>query len=603
MVVTMLNARLAGALHCVYADGPWPHGRAGRAGVSSAGFGGIKRPRRPGRRNPPAQAHDRAAHHDALGPGCRAPAACGGGPRRAAPPRRGRARAWSDTAIAQPAIVACTLAGLELQRQLGVRTDVAAEVSRAAGAPPPEPPTEMATATIAQLARAVEAARAGGSPAAAVVPDRVAAWVRSFAVALEPREPAATGEAPPCRWTVHVPGGQPLRDAIAAAFAGGDGDGEEGVLICLPPDLEHSHADLLLRANPGASRNAFLQHGGGAGGFARSLALERPEASVCVVDLPVDARLLPRARAEAEAATGFCEVRLDSPGGRRVPVLRPFEPLPGPPLLRDDDVILVSGGGNGIAAQCALALAASSGAAAVLLGRSLPGDDAELAANLARFADARVRHRYVSADVVDGAAVRAAVAEAAALRPVTAVLHGAGVNLPARLDDLDVAELERTYAPKLGGAHALLSAVDRRALRLFVAFGSIVGRIGSRGEAHNALANDRLARLVGRLTDELPGCRCLNVEWSVWRGAGMADRLGTVAALAQRGVTPIPVDEGVRWLAELVRTDRLPSTLVVSGRFGLPPTASSGPTRSRCGGSSSVRASTPRASSSSSRPS
>jgi len=454
--------------------------------------------------------------------------------------------------------------------------ELAAEVARAIGAPPPEPPTEMATATIAQLARAIEAARAGGGAAAQAVPDGVAAWVRAFAVSWEQREPPPAGPAPACRWAVHAPGDHPLRDAIVAAFAGGDGD--DGVLVCLPPDPGESYAELLLQAAAGATRCAFLQHGGGAGGFARSLALERPDTPVCVVDMPADPGLLSRARAEAEAATGFCEVRLDAAGGRRVPVLRPVEPSPGPPLLHRHDVLLVSGGGKGIAAECALQLAASSGAAAVLLGRSRPDDDGELRANLERLRDAGVRHRYVSADVADAAAVRAAVEQACGeLGPVTAILHGAGVNVPARLEDLDVAEIDRTLAPKVAGARALLGAVDRSALRLFVTFGSIIGRIGLRGEAHYALANDRMARLVERLDDELPGCRCLNVEWSVWSGAGMADRLGTIAALAQRGVSPIPVDEGVRRLAELVRCDDLPASIVVTGRFGLPPTVELAP--------------------------
>ena len=452
-------------------------------------------------------------------------------------------------------------------------SELAAEVARAIGAPPPAPPTEMATTTIADLARAIEAARAGGARAAPAVPDGVAAWVRAFAVDLEQRDPPPRAPATGCRWTVVAPADHPLRDAIATAYAGGEGD--VGVLVCLPPDADGdaSHAELLLQATAGASRYAFLQHGGGAGGFARSLALERPAAHVCVIDLPVLPALLCQTRVEAESAIGFAEVRLDAAGGRRVPVMRPLDTRPGAPLLHADDVLLVSGGGKGIAAECALDLAAASGASVVLLGRARPERDAELASHLARLAVAGVRYRYVSVDVTDAAAVRRVVESAAAeMGPITAILHGAGRNVPARLEDLDVAEFDRTLAPKLRGARALIGAVDRSRLRLFVAFGSIIGRIGLRGEAHYALANERLARFVEALDEELPGCRCLNVEWSVWTGAGMGDRLGTIAALAQSGVSPIPVEEGVRWLGELVRCDDLPATFVVSGRFGRPPT-------------------------------
>jgi enediyne polyketide synthase len=448
--------------------------------------------------------------------------------------------------------------------------ELAAEAARAIGFAPPAPPTEMSTATVAQLAAAIEAA--GSDDAAAVaVPDGVAAWVRPFAVEFRRRERAPAQPAPVCRWTVHVADGHPLRDAIAAAFVGDRG--EPAILVCLPPEPQDSHAELLLRAAAPADRYAFLQHGGGAAGFARSLALERPGAHVCVIDVPPDATLLAQVRAEAEAATGFAEIRYDADGIGRVPVLVPADPRPGPELLGGEDVLLVSGGGKGIAAECALQLAGASGAAAILVGRSQPAQDPELAENLARYADAGVRHRYVSADVTDGDAVRLAVERVAReLGPVTAILHGAGVNVPARLDDLDVAEMERTLAPKLLGAQSLLAAVDRSRLRLLVTFGSIIGRLGLRGEAHYALANDRLAQFVERIDEQLPDCRCLNVEWSVWSGAGMGERLGTVAALAQLGVSPIPVEQGVRWLAELVRCADLPPSLVVAGRFGDPPT-------------------------------
>jgi enediyne polyketide synthase len=450
--------------------------------------------------------------------------------------------------------------------------ELAAEAARALDAPPPAPPTEMATATVGELAAAIEAARAAaGGAAEPLLPDGVAAWVRPFTVELEPQA-RPRRDASACRWTVHVADDHPLRAAIVEAFAGSDGESAE--LVCLPPAPRDSHAELLLRAaaaNP--RRCAFLQHGGGAGGFARSLALERSDAHVCVIDMPPDPALLPAARAEAEATVGFAEVRLDADARRRVPVLRPAAPRPGPPLLRGEDVLLASGGGKGIAAECTLQLAASSGASAILVGRARADDDPELAENLVRFADAGVRHRYVSADVTDAAALRSGVQQAASkLGPVTAILHGAGVNVPARLEDLDVVEIERTLAPKVDGASAMLAAVDPARLRLFVAFGSIIGRLGLRGEAHYALANDRLALFVERLIARLPACRCLNVEWSVWTGAGMGDRLGTIAALAQLGVSPIPVEEGVRWLAKLVRCDDLPPSVVVAGRFGEPRT-------------------------------
>src|SRR5690606_34250625 len=97
------------------------------------------------------------------------------------------------------------------------------------------------------------------------------------------------------------------------------------------------------------------------------------------------------------------------------------------------DVLLVTGGGKGITAECAMAMAGE--AKLIVLGRSDPGDDQELAANLRRMTESGLTVHYAMADVTDAGQVRQAVAAAQeALGPVTAVLHGAGRNEPGGLD-------------------------------------------------------------------------------------------------------------------------------------------------------------------------
>lgn len=117
------------------------------------------------------------------------------------------------------------------------------------------------------------------------------------------------------------------------------------------------------------------------------------------------------------------------------------------------DVLLVTGGGKGIAAKCALAV----------LGRARPEQDKTLAENLARFAAAGVRCAYVSADVTDETAVRAAEAEAEGkLGKITGFLHGAGTNTPQLISTLDEAAFQRTLAPKLTGAELPLRRIRDR---------------------------------------------------------------------------------------------------------------------------------------------
>jgi enediyne polyketide synthase len=241
------------------------------------------------------------------------------------------------------------------------------------------------------------------------------------------------------------------------------------------------------------------------------------------------------------------------------------------------DVLLVTGGGKGIAAECALALARDTGVKLALLGRSDPSADAALAANLERMRASGAHVRYAAADVTDAAAIAAAFHEIeGSLGPVTAILHGAGTNTPCLLAGLDEPSFRATLAPKLLGLRNLLKAADPERLRLLIAFGSIIARTGLEGEADYALANEWLARSVDRWRTDHPCCRCLTIDWSVWSGLGMGQRLGRVGELMRRGITPITPEEGVRIFTALLSSALLAresrtSSIVVTGRYGDPP--------------------------------
>jgi enediyne polyketide synthase len=318
-------------------------------------------------------------------------------------------------------------------------------------------------------------------------------------------------------------------------------------------------------------RFALVEAGAVAASFARVLHLEEG-LDTCVVGV-TGARDLERARSEAEAVHGFREVRFDRRGRRLVPVLRPLDLARGRHPLSTGDVVLATGGGKGITAECALGLVEGRGASLAILGRSDPRADEELAAGLRRLDAAGVRHLYVRADVTDRAAVRAAVERVRAeLGPVTAILHGAGVNVPTLLPNLDADAYRDTLRPKLEGLRNLVHTVGLESLRLVVGLGSVIATTGLRGEAHYALANEWLRELLEDLGRRNPRCRCLDVEWSVWSGAGMGERLGTVDALARAGIDAISPADGIPLLEELVSAPALPPTVVATGRIGDLPT-------------------------------
>lgn len=456
------------------------------------------------------------------------------------------------------------------------------EAARHLGLAPPVAPTEYAHATVAELAVALAELAADGVNCTPVErhPPGVEAWIRCFTVELVEQplrvRSRLSGQGV---WRVLAHDGHLLASALRAAFADCAGG---GTVVCLPPDADERSVNLLLAgaravaADEGATHFVLVEHGRGAAAFARTLQQELPHLKVCVLNVPLGhAQAVEWIMAEVAAADGYTEAHYDETGTRRVPVLRllppPVEPCDTP--LGSEDLILVTGGGKGIAAECALWLARETGARLALLGRSKPADDAELSANLARFKEAGIRFGYFAADVTDPAAVLAAVAQAESeLGCVTAVLHGAGVNTPRLLSALDEETCRRTLAPKMQGARNLLAAIRPERLRLFVTFGSIIARIGLRGEADYALANEWLTDLTKEWQTAHPHCRCLAIEWSVWSGTGMGQRLGRVEALTRQGITPIPTEEGIRLLRHLLAHRLSARAVVVTGRFGEPPT-------------------------------
>ena len=459
---------------------------------------------------------------------------------------------------------------------------LAAKAARRLGLAPSVAATEFANATVAELARATEE-RLGSEGQTAFqevgLPEGIETWVRPYTVEMMdrplPLRGAIGGDEP---WRVIAPQQYPLGNVLRSTFEKVGYGG--GVIVCLPPQPDERHVTLLLEgvrtvlAGSGAKRFILVQHGSGAAAFARTLHQEAPDVTACVVDLPIDdpnatARIL----AEAMSAEGFSEAHYDEAGRRREPVLRLLdtEALPPARSLGANDVLLATGGAKGITLECVLALAIASGARLILLGRS-GADDPEVASNLERLAAACVAFRYCAADVTDHAAVRAAIKEAEReLGPVTALLHGAGVNTPQLLSDLEEVAILSTLAPKLQGLRNVLDVIDPVRLRFLLTFSSIIGRSGMRGAAAYALANDWLSRVTENYQATHPDCRCIALEWSIWSGVGMGAHMGQMDMLLRAGVAPISPDAGVAALLHLLSVELPAVSVVVTGRYGNPP--------------------------------
>lgn len=444
------------------------------------------------------------------------------------------------------------------------------DVTRQQGLPTLEMNTNFATVTLGELselidAQAGDAADGGGNLGGRTEAAGVAPWVRPFSVDYVP-SPAPTvkvGQGEAGSWQVFAPDGHPLAERLRIALSeAGVGD---GTLLCLPDCDNPAEQDtgLFLAAGkeavtaPTGTRFVVVQGKFGASGLARTAFLEASGVTTTIVTLPdlapsADAAVdeaVQRVVTEVAATTAFSEVRYDADGTRTTPllsaVLPPAEPSADTPL-DDSDVLLVTGGGKGITAECALVVAQDSGCKLALVGRDEATEDEELTANLARLDKAGVVHRYERADVTDPEQVAAAVARFEEnLGPVTALMHGAGRNVPGALTNLTADDFEQTLAPKITGLLTVLDALDQDKIKLLVTFGSIIGRAGLKGEAHYSTANDWMTELTVDFQRAHPQARALALEWSVWSGAGMGEKLGVVEALVRDGITPVSLDNGL----------------------------------------------------------
>jgi len=202
--------------------------------------------------------------------------------------------------------------------------------------------------------------------------------------------------------------------------------------------------------------------------------------------------------------------------------------------------VLVTGGTGDLGARVARHLAREHGVRHLLLasrrGEAAPGA-AELVAELRELgADARV----AACDVGDRADLTALLDGIDDDRPLTAVVHTAGVLDDAVVESLTPAQVTRVLRPKVDAASLLDELTRDRDLAQFVLFSSDSGTLGVPGQGNYAAANaflDALAQL--RRSRGLPA---KSLAWGLWSDAtGIAAGLSDVdvARLSRLGVVPM----------------------------------------------------------------
>ncbi|WP_255955357.1 type I polyketide synthase [Streptomyces odontomachi] len=232
--------------------------------------------------------------------------------------------------------------------------------------------------------------------------------------------------------------------------------------------------------------------------------------------------------------------------------------------------VLVTGGTGALGARFARHLVARHGVRHLLL-TSRRGAAAEGAAELAgELTAAGAEVRIEACDVADEAALRTLLASVPADRPVTGVVHSAGVLGDATVLKLTADQIDTVARAKSDAAWTLhrLAEELRLPLGAFVLFSSAAATFGTAGQAGYAAANAFLDALAAhRRAAGLPG---LALAWGLWgQDGGMAGSLEDTdrVRLARAGLAPLAATEGLTAFDAALETGR---AAVVAARLDMP---------------------------------
>ncbi|MGW2511605.1 type I polyketide synthase [Streptomyces scopuliridis] len=239
---------------------------------------------------------------------------------------------------------------------------------------------------------------------------------------------------------------------------------------------------------------------------------------------------------------------------------RPWDP---------DGTVLITGGTGGLGKELARHLVAEHGVRHLLLasrsGQDAPGVTELLAALAERGAEASV----VSCDLGDRESVTALIAGVPEERPLTAVVHTAGVLGDALTGSLTPELLERVLRPKVDAAWYLHEATRDLDLAGFVLYSSVSGVLGGPGQGNYAAANAYLDALAQhRRSQDLPA---VSLAWGPWgRGSGMTSHVSAadLERMARGGMPPLAIDQGLALFDAALVRDRatvVPTRINVAG--------------------------------------
>ncbi|MBN2348917.1 MAG: SDR family NAD(P)-dependent oxidoreductase [Bacteroidales bacterium] len=236
------------------------------------------------------------------------------------------------------------------------------------------------------------------------------------------------------------------------------------------------------------------------------------------------------------------------------------------PVLSKNDVVLVTGGAKGITAACGLQLADTYHCKMALVGSSNPSD--EVMETLKHYTEKNLMAKYYSCDVSNPESVKTLIKKVhSELGTITSVIHGAGKNIPRRAEQVTTNMALDEIAPKLIGAINIIDALDKKSLKSFIAFTSIIGVTGMQGNSWYAFSNETLDLILRNIQIQY-GIETLALGYSVWSEVGMGARMGSAETLAHMGIGAISPGPGIEQFLHWIKNKAGDQQVVIAASLG-----------------------------------
>ncbi len=223
---------------------------------------------------------------------------------------------------------------------------------------------------------------------------------------------------------------------------------------------------------------------------------------------------------------------------------RPGPAADGPRL--GDGTVVVTGATGTLGRLFARHLVQRHGVRHLLLlsrsGATAPGAD-ELMAELR---EQGAEPELVACDAADRDALRPVLAGIPGTRPLTGVVHAAGVLDDGAIEALDPARVDSVLRSKADAALHLHELTADRQLAAFVLFSGAAGLLGRPGQGSYAAANTVVDALAHRRRAQ--GLPALSLAWGLWGEAtGMTGHLAErdLRRMRRSGIAPMPNEQGL----------------------------------------------------------